>query len=492
MSHDQLGCVRDINAVNESAMDEDLFGLVRIAVEAAGAAADEHLAQGGYRPRLAMPTVRKFNGGWPDIDRNRLFPSEDSPTEYSALFGSERGTLKPFAYEDVPALTDVLAYVRDTPQLSSRLTVQSPKGRTEMSERMLRYEVFDLPLSILDRCRALNATDAATIRELYMLRERSWLLDPLPVEYVFPLALTALDLDESLSLDANVRIEPLDQATQAARAPSTLSMGVPSMVVSAATHAVVIGPTGMPNPGPAPRLFGPETDSPPMDLVDLVCQVLRIVSHVDVGYAQVLRRPLGWADGWHHDLPPLSTVTTVRNYPVRFDNYQWLGIPNPIPRASLDAAPKLTAALSQAPSNVKLAARRLVAAGLRDSDDDRTVDACIGLEALLGDGRDELTHRLALRAATALATRVIDPADASAVYGLMKKVYSHRSKVVHGTSGTKTSRFEWNGSKVSAAVVAEILLREVLTEALVREPGLTPAVLDTQILESLSRPPERT
>jgi hypothetical protein len=166
------------------------------------------------------------------------------------------------------------------------------------------------------------------------------------------------------------------------------------------------------NPGPNRRLFSREDEAPPLADADLVCEALRVVTRVGVGYAQVLRRPLGWADRWVHDLPAMSTIATVRHYPDSFDNDGWLDPLRPIPEQDLKPLPQISASLRAAPSNVRLAARRLSLACLRAADDDRIVDACVGLEALLGDGHDELSHRLALRAATAFATRPNNPANA--------------------------------------------------------------------------------
>jgi hypothetical protein len=137
---------------------------------------------------------------------------------------------------------------------------------------------------------------------------------------------------------------------------------------------------------------------------------------------------------------------------------------------------------------VRLAARRLAAAQARsdEDEDDRTVDACIGLEALLGEGRDELTHRLALRAATVLATRSDEAVDARVVYGLVKKVYSHRSAVVHGSASDKHKVIKVNGTEWSASAVAVFLLREVLRDALTGE--WTPSSLDDRLLQSLRSP----
>jgi hypothetical protein len=54
------------------------------------------------------------------------------------------------------------------------------------------------------------------------------------------------------------------------------------------------------------------------------------------------------------------------------------------------------------------------------------------LQALLRDGRDELSHRLALRAAVALSTCPENPWGAKPIDDLVRAVYRHRSAVVHG------------------------------------------------------------
>lgn len=470
------------------AHEPELWKLTLPAVRAAGAAANAQLEGGGWRPRVSLPRVGVFDSGWPHLNRSTLFPPDDAPTDYSALFGATGGNLNPIAYADVPELVTLIDYVRAREDLRSRTTVRSATGNVEREDRLLEFEVADLPLSLLDRARATDAGTDDELLALYLERERAWLLDPLPVEYIFPLALTALDLDAVLVIDDFIRVEPLDAAMQAARAPSVDSMGsVPTPVVSAATHAIVVSGHQLKNLGPAARNFDRYDEPLPLEEADLVCEALRIVTHLDVGYAQVLRRPLGWADLWVHDLPAVTTLSTMRRYPDWFDRYRWLREPNPISRPALEQLPAVVAALRAAAANVRLAARRLSLAATRSASDDRTVDACIGLEALLGDGRDELSHRLALRAATVLATRAVDPADPHTIYDLIKKVYKHRSAVVHGTTADKSRTLTFGGSTYAAADVAIILLREMLTDALTRSGGWTPKSLDAELLTALAQ-----
>lgn len=463
----------------------ELWELTRAAVHAAGEAADAHLASNGWRPRVAVASVGVFDSGWPNITSARLFPRDDAPIDFSALFGPKRDQLKPIAYSDVPELTALIAYARDRDDLRLRLTMTSASGRDDLERRMFEYEVADLPLSLLDRARATGASSDDELLALYRERERAWLLDPLPVQYVIPFALTAFDLDDTLVISDTAWIEALDERTQAARALSPFSQGsVPDAVVGAATHALVLSGHQLPNPGPATRVFGREVERLPLDDADLVCEALRILTRVPVGFAQILRRPLGWADRWTYDLPPLETVETLRRYPDGFDNYGWLRAAKSIPADALARLPTVVSSLRTAPARTRLAARRLSTATLRADDDDRTVDACIGLEALLGEGRDELSHRMALRAATALATRD-KGADPQVIYSLVKKVYAHRSAVVHGTEGGKSRRIPFDGATYDADGIAVFPLRELLLDVLTRPGGWTPDSLDADLLNSL-------
>jgi hypothetical protein len=58
--------------------------------------------------------------------------------------------------------------------------------------------------------------------------------------------------------------------------------------------------------------------------------------------------------------------------------------------------------LTRCHKSVRVATRRLVSARARTSDEDRIIDLCIGIEALLGSGFSETVHRICMRAAAML------------------------------------------------------------------------------------------
>jgi hypothetical protein len=199
-------------------------------------------------------------------------------------------------------------------------------------------------------------------------------------------------------------------------------------------------------------------------------------------------RPHGWADDWDGGLPPIWSVGTFHMYPEEFDQAGWNNEKQLIAAAECDQMPKVFQALKSAPSNVKLAARRAMRAALRDDDEDETLDASIGIEALLmSDGiKQEVTHRLALRAASALGASGSSPV---VVAELIKKVYAHRSTIVHG-SAQKDATISYGGQSFPAHDLASILLRMLLLDYLSGDTPWTPASLDLRVLKSLATPPE--
>jgi hypothetical protein len=471
-------------------IDAELRDAALAAARDAGRVARERLGQSGWLPRVRLPVVTKFDSGWPDI-RPGFSSNDDDPVDFAAMFARKPGPLNPLPYDAAPALVAFIEYVAARSDLCERLTYPHPRTG-EPVVALTEHEAASLPLSLAARADALGDRSDETLQELYLLREQDWLAPELLVEYVVPLALTALELNEPLQLDAVTTLTPLGDKEHAARPPDLFGglSSVPQPVLTAATHAIVLKDHRILNPGPLRRLFGRDQQlSLPLDDADLVCQALRVLTHLPVGYAQVLRRPVGWANRWTHDLPELDQVAVLRRYPDRHDDYGWLRTrpDSPrTPRSVLDRLPEILAALRAATPRTTLAARRLTAAELRDDPDDRTVDACIGLEALLGEGRDELTHRLSLRAATALSTRPGRPANATEVYDLVKKVYGRRSAVVHGTATDRHRTLRApDGSQWDTDTAACVLLRELLEDQLTRTGGWTPHTLDALLLERL-------
>ena len=93
-----------------------------------------------------------------------------------------------------------------------------------------------------------------------------------------------------------------------------------------------------------------------------------------------------------------SIYTPHGAIPAEFDDRAWLKVSRPITVEEAALVPAAAQALKEANPQTLLAMRRLSLALVRDAPDDQLIDACIGLEALLGQVDAELSYRIALRA----------------------------------------------------------------------------------------------
>jgi hypothetical protein len=78
---------------------------------------------------------------------------------------------------------------------------------------------------------------------------------------------------------------------------------------------------------------------------------------------------------------------------------------------------------------------------LRTDETDAMIDLCIGLEALLGDeSSSEMTHKLAMRVAALHSLVKSEGPEPLDVFRTVKKLYTYRSKLVHGRSDAAKHR----------------------------------------------------
>lgn len=469
----------------------DLWDMALPAVEEVIAALKNYLAEPGHVPRARLP-VFNWRSGWP-LSQDAASAEPDSPINYTALIGSAG---QPIDASSLARVDDFCDFALSDPQISVRL-LPNPPGITEkIATTFGRVVAFNLPEHVAAHAMELGVEDAASLKAIYCLYERSWLQEHLTVDYVVPLVLTRLDRDDPIVISPDTQLVKMDEDTLTARAIAgrhAVIDPVPSALSGAATHALIIGPRVLDNPGPVHRMLGQAQPNfeDVLAQADLVCEALRIVGVKPVGYASVLYVPRDWSSGWRPEPhPDLTVVTTVRRYPEALDRHGWLADTPAFPGRWLDDLPSITDALGAAAPRVRLASRRLSQSALRADTTDRLLDACIGIEAVIGGGeKTEITHRLAQRVGVALATSrtaagkklSLGSTDLERVYSMMKSIYSDRSKIAHGaTHMPKTLNLR--GESVPTYVLAEDVLRNLIIEALDRPDDVTGPRLDELLL----------
>lgn len=124
---------------------------------------------------------------------------------------------------------------------------------------------------------------------------------------------------------------------------------------------------------------------------------------------------------------------------------------------------------------------RLNLSATRTSDEDGIIDSMIALEALLSDGTQETTHKVAMRLGALY--KISDRPRAVQAFTEIRRIYGFRSKVVHGSADLDKGR-EINRSeeKVTAIDAALEHLRNVFAVLIKNPTLLDPKKIDSFLL----------
>lgn len=132
--------------------------------------------------------------------------------------------------------------------------------------------------------------------------------------------------------------------------------------------------------------------------------------------------------------------------------------------------------------SLRTAAHRLLDAWLRERDShDQIVDYCIAIEALVGEGANELVNRISLRTAAMLATAGWHPSSETAK--AIRNIYSYRSQVVHGIPAPyKKEMISMGGDHPLHAVRFALAALVGLLEIYFTHDDLTPDRIDERFI----------
>jgi hypothetical protein len=113
----------------------------------------------------------------------------------------------------------------------------------------------------------------------------------------------------------------------------------------------------------------------------------------------------------------------------------------------------------------------------------------VGLESLIGDSDGELTYKLAVRSAAICANDSVgSPLDPSRIFAAVKRLYAHRSAIIHGDTrrAAKTAVVEFPGGTTESADLAVFLLREVVLRFLHHQEWTDVSQIDEMILSRVA------
>jgi len=302
--------------------------------------------------------------------------------------------------------------------------------------------VLSIPANLIDRYIHINSNSKFNKEVFDLIYDEytaSIFEERLFIDICVPILFVKFSFD-NLTLGSDVKIEKMNEQFQLARAPiKTYGPGVHESVLPCATHMFVLKNWHVSNSSQwlLSEIIS-NVSAYPIEQINNLFALLRIVTNSTTGYAQLLTRPKNWADSYKAYLPPLYG-TSIRAYPNKFENYYWNK--KDIPEFSsyiCEEVGSLFSKLSGADENsIRVAIKRLNQCFLREDEQDSVIDATIGLEALLSDNdHQEMTHKLAMRVGALSNIPDAQLKKPYHTYQEIKKIYAYRSAVVHGSKKT--------------------------------------------------------
>lgn len=474
-------------------IDEDEAEEARIAVWSkllpaileARAKVRSYIDTAAFKPRRPLPDVETNNWGWPaTIKRERILAAESDPIDWKGILHTSDETQSGVNVEDLHSVSEFIGVMVEraphTPAIDRLINVRP--GLHDHEARQYRWLEIGALLIVNDIMGRAEATGAESEDELLCLFNQLWLghlSEQLAVDLIIPILLTEIESDVAVEFFDGIRIEPLSDDLQRSRAELYSPHDeINPFLTAAAKHAVVVPHVTLPARFHPASLDFAEVDLAGIRMVLEACEIAGRSG--SCGFSQILARPIGWASRWTHDLLPLQGTYVTDECAPDLRDGGWRGPPVlTLREPQLQDLVKCYEVLAKSKGNVKIAARRSRRSNLRSDLEDRLLDITIGIEAMLGNEIDELTHRLAQRAAAVLGEQF----DPVAIYKSVKQIYGIRSSIVHGG---QPKRFEvrLGDQQFQVTAAARFILRELLRDHLLRKQWTTDE-LDNHILRSL-------
>lgn len=322
------------------------------------------------------------------------------------------------------------------------------------------------------------------LKPYYREIERGIFDETLQVDILVPILMLAFDFD-SIWLNKKVALFKMNNEAQESRAYlQDLDPKVHWAAANVTSHAFLFKDYKLKNKG----YWGIEEEILKLlkendELINNYFAMLKVVTDFQTGYAQILINPTMWSFYFMAHLPTFIRKS-VRNYPSYFDDEFHKSIPV-VKVQQLEKLKQLQAnQVTITNKRIKLALRRLNNCLLRDNEEDKILDAVIGLEALFGDSeKQEMTHKLALRAGIISTLDSENEYNSVEIMKAVKTIYSYRSAVAHGSKNVEKKRFlEIGSKKITSVEFAIALLRNSIITLLENQKFLEPSKIDEELL----------
>ncbi len=358
----------------------------------------------------------------------RRFPEDRK--YYTAIFEgwNERISLK-----DYEKIDEIKTWINADPEMVSLFTKED-----SITDYVIRGIVGDIVERYLYMTNATEniPDDLESKIKPYIIERLLYYFDEsLSFDICIPICLATFD--KEIKLDDTVEIIKISDELQKARqVECKYEVYYENCVAACATHMIVIHGYSINKNACDEYSFNlvmRDYASYPLEKIDEVIGIIRVATGYDIGYEQIFCIPDGWVYRTTADLPAVYGAKSHFVNP-KYVKDMWMHLPvSYVTSEQCDDIDALYKGYKANEKKLKFPLMRLNRCMLRDSVDDMTTDACIGIESLLAGGtQGEITYTISNRFPIVLSKA--DDTEYKTQDGrkYMKKIYNLRSRIVHG------------------------------------------------------------
>lgn len=420
--------------------NKDLYKLFVLAVKDGLRYLRKYLKEDKYISRYyEYPKLAEFESGFPNFSKTSW---DDAPKEYKSIFN------KDFDPGKIKSWGNIYNYFQNNNKLKSyyHLGNKFKENKWAGATATIDWEIFHnkyYTFGIIEKMvgryieeNKISKFSSKRYDSIYAKWENSVYLEKLSVNIIIPLLMIKFDFGYA-NLSESIAIVKMNEKFQLARNVKTsFTESAHETVIGAATHALIFKNWEVKNKNREDRdriLNETVSFNKAINLVNLFFSAIRLETGYNIGYYQVIARPIGWEDYYINDLPQIY-VSARKSYPPYFENYGWLRKPPLLTRLKCQKIKIIYQQLVDSKSKrLHLACDRLNFAFLRNKESDTIIDIAVALELLIDSGRSEMTHKLATRIATLSGIYKFGSYTPLQVFDFCKKISEYRGAVIHGS-----------------------------------------------------------
>jgi hypothetical protein len=410
------------------------------------------------------------------------------PVDYKNVFGDNESF--PIRIDKLESVVKAVEYAYSNPIIKSFYTDEDPKYgdvTVYIGIHTLIEDLVDRYIHLYNRFDLIDRL----FQKIYLPIENYIYSTKLDFDFIIPILNLGFDFQRVSFPQSRVSIEKMSEKFQIARTrivhPSLWSQ---IREIGYATHAVIFRKWTVEKPNNDANTICLFYDTihllnEPRYYVDCFFAALRVVTNCGTGYAQVLVKPYNWGSNYVADLPDIKGGT-LNKPSIYAKPMSWGQKVTTLDLKTTRMVVKVFTKIIESKNNrLNIAIKRLNLCYERENEEDAIIDVMIAIEALLSDDTSqEITHKLALRIAVLSKFDTMVKETPNVIFEQIKKIYSFRSAVVHGSSSAnKKKEIKLSTKEVVPAVKKGIEYVRMIIRVLLNYPRYQdPKLIDSELL----------